>query len=239
MLSCTTASVVLAASLPAGWLLAQQAPDAKAEFMRLRQFDRTGIEPDARKPIEVTESERNPFGRVSVTEEQGIPAGPVTLTDEQKLKRVLSKMKVGGLAGSPGSYRLLLGPLTLRAGDTLPAMFEGQGETVRVESITERKATFVFVERDNASPRRFEVSIDLQPKVRSLLIGDSFLKLVPFDKDGEVALGPLQSPAVTSVTEDSKAPPAELQSLVDRSTELLGDARPRSKDDELAAPRTE
>jgi hypothetical protein len=213
--------------------------DAKAEFMRLRQFDRTGIEPDARKPAKVDEAERNPFGRVSVTEEEGRAEGPVSLTDEQKLKRVLSKMRVGGVSGAPGSYKVLLGPLTLAAGDVLPSLFEGQGETIRVESVGDRKISFVFVERDNAPPRRFEVSIDLKPKVRSLLVGETFLSLIPFDKDGEVALEPLQAAAVGSLTENSKSPPADLQSLVDRSTEFLGDAAPRNLEDEPAESKAE
>jgi len=208
----------------------------KARDMALPALDRSALKPSAREEAEILPGERNPFGLVS-----GAPASagaaPVAETEEQKLRRTLGSMRIGGLTGSPGSYRVLLGPMPLREGDLLPRMFSTQAELLTVQKITDKKVSLVFVEKDtNQPPRVIELAIDLKPRVNSMMAGEAFNKLVTFGADGEPSVPPLAVPGVQSFMEGAQA--SQLQSLVDRPSDMMGDATPK-KPDEKAPATTE
>lgn len=212
----------------------QLAPEQqKARDMALPELDRSALKPGAREEAEVLPGERNPFGLVSGT--QG-PEGadPVTETEEQKLRRTLGSMRVGGLTGAPGSYRVLLGPVSLREGDVLPRLFSTQAEVLRVEKITEKEMSLVFIEKDtNQPPRVIGLAIDLKPRVNSMMAGEAFNKLVTFGADGQPSMPPLAAPGLQGYMEGVQA--SQLQSLVDRPFDMMGDATPKKPDEETPA----
>jgi hypothetical protein len=197
--------------------------DQKAADLRLPDLDRSALEPEAREPIEVNEDERNPFGLVGAPDAVEGPARPLIETEEQKLRRILSTMRVSGFSGGEGSYRVLLGSLALREGEMLPRLFADQAEVLRVVAITEREVTLAFVEDQMDRPARtIGLGIDLKPQVQSLMTGEVFRKLVPFNAAGEPSVPPLSSVAVQRYLESAEK--SGLQSLIERDVEFMGDA---------------
>lgn len=217
-------------------LLAQQTElspaEQKAADMRLPELDRSALEPERREPAAVEAGERNPFGLVSVPEREAEEIEPLAAeTEEMRIRRILGNMRVSGLSGLPGSYRVLIGSVRLGVGDEVPRLFADQGEVLRVQSITEREIVLVFNEKDpNLPPRSIQLGFELQPRPRSLLAGELFRKLVPFDKKGARALKPLEVPAVQAIVDAAEA--AGLQSITDRSYQLMGEPTYRRGPDE-------
>lgn len=169
--------------------------------------------------VDVRDDELSPFGMVSAALGQLVgPARPPT--EEEKIRRVLRSLRVGGLSGLPGSYRVLLGPLSLGEGDQLPRLFANQAENLRVQSVSTREVVLQFVEADEGEePRTIALSFDLSPGVDPLLVGEMFLKVVPVDGEGNVALPPRMPASVDAVMQGMRG--QDWQSLVDRSTELM------------------
>lgn len=210
--------------------------EQKAADMRLPELDRSALEPEKREPATVEEGERNPFGLVSVPAPETQEIEPIAAeTEEMRIRRILGNMRVSGLSGSPGSYRVLLGSVQLREGDMLPKLFSDQGETLRVKSISEREVVLTFGEKDpNLPPRTIGLGFDLRPRPSSLLVGDLFRKLVPFTATGAPDLKPLELPAVQAVVDAAEE--SGLQSLTERSFELMGEASFRVTPDEPSEP---
>lgn len=212
----------------------------KAADLRLPELDRTALLPEMRSPAEVRPGERNPFGLVSVPPpEEEKTAEPVKAeTEEMKIRRILGNMRVSGLGGEPGNYTVLLGPLKLRTGEELPRLFANQAEVLRVASITDRDIVLTFSEKDpNLPPRTIGLNIDLKPRVHSLLAGDLFTKAVPFDKKGAPDLKPIETQQVKDLLDALKK--QEFQSLVDRRTELMGEASQPPSPSEPEAPESD
>lgn len=197
--------------------------EQKAADMRLPQLDRSALVPERREPATVLEGERNPFGLVSlppteIEETETIQAE----TEEGRLRRILGNMRVTGLSGSSGGYRVVLGSMQLRQGERLPKLFADQAETLTVTKITDREIVLSFAEKDpQIPPRTIGLGFDLRPRPQSLLPGDIFGKLVPFTAKGAPDLKPLELPAVKSITEAAEA--GGLQGLTERSFELMGE----------------
>jgi hypothetical protein len=208
--------------------------EQKAADMRMPSLDRSALEPEKREPAQVRETERNPFGLVSlppatVEETETIEAE----TEEQRLRRIVGNMRISGLSGSPGSYCLLLGSMTVREGDKLPKLFADQAEVLHVSKITEREVVLTFQEKDpTLPPRSMSLGYNLQPRPQSLLPGEIFRKLVPFTAKGAPDLKPLEVPAVKSIVDGAEE--GGLQGWTDRSREMLGE--PEGRNDEPANP---
>jgi len=205
--------------------------EQKAADMRLPELDRTALEPERREPATVEPGERNPFGLVSVPEREAKEIEPLAVeTEEMRIRRILGNMRVSGLSGSSGAYRVLIGSVQLGVGDEVPRLFADQGEVLRVKSISEREMVLVFNEKDpNLPPRSIQLGFELQPRPRSLLAGELFRKLVPFDKKGARALKPLEIPAVQAIVDGAEA--AGLQSMTDRTYQLMGEPSYRREPD--------
>jgi hypothetical protein len=206
--------------------------EQKAADMRLPELDRSALEPAKREPASVQEDERNPFGLVSVPPPETREIEPVEAeTEEMRIRRILGNLRISGLSGAPGSYRILLGPVQLAEGDEVPKLFADQGEILRVRSISERELVLTFNEKDpNLPPRTIGLGFDLKPRPRSLLAGELFRKLVPFTPKGAPALKPLESPAVQAIVEGMEA--AGLESITERSYDLMGEPSYRRDSDE-------
>lgn len=183
--------------------------------------DRSLLSPSSFTALPVPGNERNPFGLVSVPEPEQPGVAGFEETGEAKIRRVLAGMRISGLSGEEGDYRVLLGPLMLRKGDLVPQLFADQAEALRVQSISEREVTFAFVENDpSMEPRTFGVGIDLAPKVRSLMPGEAFRQLVASSPQGGSALPAIKTAGVEAFLEGAEE--QKLEGLVDRSFELLG-----------------
>jgi hypothetical protein len=198
----------------------------KALDMRMPDLDRSALEPQKRTPVEVTGGERNPFGLLSVpppTEQEEVKIE--VETEEMKIRRILGNMRVAGVSGSPGSYRVMLGSMQLAKGDLVPRLFANQAERLRVEDITERQVILTFVERkqQDLPPRSIGLGIDLTPRIRSLLPGEVFTNVIQFDPKGAQAMEPLKTEAVESIVEQIKTNQLT-EALTDHRRAFLGES---------------
>jgi len=231
--------LVLAPLFSRGQSGAPSAEEEKRADMRIPELDRSALEPEKRAPTGVTEGERNPFGLLSVPPaEEEVDVQISIETEEMKIRRVLGNMRVTGLSGRPGSYRVLLGTTPLAKGDTVPRLFANQGEVLRVEEITERQLLLSFVERKSAGdtpPRTLALSIDLQPRVRSVLPGEFFTSVVPFDEKGAQSLEPLKTETVETMVKQFKTN-GLTESVTDHRRALLGESYGSGSNEKLKTP---
>jgi len=209
--------------------------EKKAADMRIPELDRSAMAPERREPATVVEGERNPFGLVSLPPEEVQEVEQIASeTEEMRIRRILANMRISGISGSPGSYRVVLGSMQLKDGEILPKLFADQAEVLRVQSIGEREIILAFVEKAPGLPARtIGLGYDLTPRPQSLLSGELFKKLVPFTPKGAPDLKPLEVPAVKAIAEGAEK--SGLQGLTERSHELMGEASPRSSDE--SAPK--
>lgn len=196
-------------------------PSPSSDASQGAPLDRSLLSPQSFTSLPVAANERNPFGLVSVPEPEQPGTAGFEESGEAKIRRVLAGMRISGLSGEVGDYRILLGSLMLRRGDLVPQLFADQAEVLRVQSITDREVTFVFVESDpSVEPRTFGVSVDLAPKVQSLMPGEAFRQLVATGPQGGSTLPAIKTPGVEAFLQGAEE--QKLESLVDRSFELLG-----------------
>jgi hypothetical protein len=209
--------------------------EQKAADMRIPELDRSAMAPERREPATVVEGERNPFGLVSLPPEEVQEVEQIASeTEEMRIRRILANMRISGVSGSPGSYRVVLGSMQLKDGEVLPKLFADQAEVLRVQSIGEREIILAFEEKVTGLPARtIGLGYDLTPRPQSLLSGELFKKLVPFTPKGAPDLKPLEVPAVKAIAEGAEK--SGLQGLTERSHELMGEASPRSSDE--SAPK--
>ena len=209
--------------------------EKKAADMRIPELDRSAMAPERREPATVVEGERNPFGLVSLPPEEVQEVEQIASeTEEMRIRRILANMRISGVSGSPGSYRVVLGSMQLKDGEILPKLFADQAEVLRVQSIGEREIILAFEEKAPGLPARtIGLGYDLTPRPQSLLSGELFKKLVPFTPKGAPDLKPLEVPAVKAIVEGAEK--SGLQGLTERSHELMGEASPRSSDE--SAPK--
>ena len=194
--------------------------EQKAADLRLPQLDRSALTPDARKPVEVKPNERNPFaGAAGKVSDEAVPtAQPVT--EQKRIERVLRAMRVAGVLESAPGRRILLGPMSLGVGESVPQLFVNQVETLAVDSIDNRKVVLRFSKPDPSGGKRLIVlPFDMAPQVEQLLPGELMVKTVPLDADGLPVL-----PALTNAAAGTMLEAAEQQNfrgLVDRQTEMF------------------
>lgn len=216
--------------------------EEKRSDMRIPELDRSALEPEKRTPSEVLEGERNPFGLMAapkVEEKQEVKIE--VETEEMKIRRVLANMRVTGLSGQPGSYRVLLGTIQLAKGDIVPRLFADQGEVVQVQDITDRQLVLSFVERKQQSdmpPRMIGLPVDLDPRVRSVLPGDLFTNVVKFDSKGAQAMDALKTDSVDSMVKAFETNQLT-EALTERRRQFLGESYPPPKNEPLPAEPAE
>jgi len=124
--------------------------------------------PTERPVVEVAPTENNPF--VGKPQLKGEALAEEVETEESRLRRLLMKLPIGGIVKTGESCVVMMGPLTLREGDQLPGLLQGQTERVRVVKLNEREMVFGFIERDGTSATRTQPrTINLTPEVRFLI----------------------------------------------------------------------
>jgi hypothetical protein len=195
--------------------------EQKAADLRLPELDRSALEPEKREPSEVGLAERNPFAR-DLPPPERLSDLPQFETEEARIRRVLGAMRVSAISGSPGNHQVLLGPMLLKEGSAIPKLFSNQAEALKVGSITDREIKIVFEERsDDLEPRTLVIGFDLRPKLTSVLPGELYEAIVPLKAKGGKDYEPLPSAGAQAVIVGLKG--ADLQSMLDRSRELMGD----------------
>ncbi len=208
--------------------------DEKRAALRLPDLDRSALEPGARKPLYVSEGARNPFGLLSVPPPEEEEEVKIEVeTEEMKIRRILGNMRVVGVSGGPGSYRVVLGSMQLAMGDIVPRLFANQGEVLRVDDITDRQIVLSFVERNKQQdmpPRTIGLGIDLAPRVRSLLPGEVFTSVIKFDEKGGQSMEPLKTKGVDAVVQAIKTNNLT-EALTDHRRALLGESSIRTPDE--------
>jgi hypothetical protein len=208
--------------------------DEKRAALRLPDLDRSALEPGARKPLYVREGARNPFGLLSVPPPEEEEEVKIEIeTEEMKIRRILGNMRVVGVSGGPGSYRVVLGSMQLAMGDIVPRLFANQGEVLRVDDITDRQIVLSFVERNKQQdmpPRTIGLGIDLAPRVRSLLPGEVFTSVIKFDEKGAQSMEPLKTKGVDAVVQAIKTNNLT-EALTDHRRALLGESSIRTPDE--------
>lgn len=221
--------------------VAQPPEDAKRADLRIPELDRSSFEPEKRAPTDVPPGERNPFGLLSLppTEEEQKVQVEVE-TEEMKIKRILSNMKVGGVSGSEGAYRVLLGSMPLAKGDQLPQIFANQVEQLVVEDVTDGKIFLRFIEsgKRELAPRTFAISFnrglaitnnDGSPRVRALMAGDLYTSVVKFDS-GSVAMEAIPTMSAQGIL-DAFSNEQLREALYEGRRQLLGEIWPIKKDE--------
>lgn len=209
-------------------IAADSSTNPVAADLRLPALDRSELTPEKRDPETVAAGERNPFGFVA-------PAATVAATaeaesEENKLRRILAGMRVSGNSSGSGVNSALLGPILVREGETVPRLFADQAEILRVQSITDREVVIVFVDKEQGKePRTINLPVDLSARVKSLMPGEFFGSLVTFDGAKKVNLPPLKSEPAGSLAERLKGEGVQLQPLVERTVEFMGEAEPSER----------
>jgi len=123
--------------------------------------------PESRTTIIVQASERNPFGVRNVVQQLEVEH---VETEESRLRALLQKMRLGGLSGQEGSYSAMLGPLSLRPGETLRPLIAGQTEKIRVLSVARDRIELGFIEKDGtAETRTITLPVSVGAEVHYLL----------------------------------------------------------------------
>jgi hypothetical protein len=208
--------------------------EEKRAALRLPDLDRSDLEPGERKPLDFTEAERNPFGLLSVPPPEEEEEVKIEVeTEEMKIRRILGNMRVVGVSGGPGSYRVVLGSMQLAMGDIVPRLFANQGEVLRVDNITDRQIVLSFVERNKQQdmpPRTIGLGIDLKPRVRSLLPGEVFATVIKFDEKGGQSMEPLKTKGVDAVVQAIKTN-SLTEALTDHRRALLGESSIETNDE--------
>lgn len=123
-----------------------------------------GLLPQDKTPVEVDDSERNPFGKKVVKTAEAVVE---TESEEQKIRSLVTKLPFGGITRGYGVVKVLLGSFMLEKGGLLPDVIPGQTERLRVMEVSEKYVELGFVEEDGTvSSRLIKLSFDLKPVVR-------------------------------------------------------------------------
>lgn len=181
----------------------------------------SALMPQGRTPIVLPPGARNPFGQL-VTAQETAAVVEATETEEARLRRIIGRVKVGGVSGSADNLRVLLGALIIKQGDTLPPLIERQQEVLRVDSITKDFVSLVFVEKEAGSEGRLiRIPLKIPPRVTAMLYGEAVEKLANIAKPTAAGAVPMPLKGVQDFLDGSKQ--AELLNVTERKFELMGD----------------
>ncbi len=234
-------SVLVCAGLLAAPASAQDTnltPEQQKAFdMRLRDLDRSALEPQKRELVEVAADERNPFGLLAVPREEEAEVIQEE-TEESKIRRVLANMRVNALIGDRGSYSVVLGSFLLTKGDEMPRLFQDQAERLMVEDVTDRRIVFRFVERGqrDIEPRKLAIYYDLKPRIRNFLVGELWTSIIKFDDKGNIASQPVPTASAAGIMKAFENEQLR-EALVETPRQLLGESWPEDTNGSTLSPQ--
>ncbi|MDB4673254.1 hypothetical protein OAF27_00425 [Verrucomicrobiales bacterium] len=120
---------------------ADSAPDASASAEILS----VGLTPKQKKAITVDSNELNPFAIV-IDEAVEKETYEDISAQEQKIRGVFNQMNVCGVTQSGTGYKVLIGDMILREGQTVPSVIPDQTEQLEVLSITDEEMVLGWIE---------------------------------------------------------------------------------------------
>jgi hypothetical protein len=122
-----------------------------------------GLLPEERVAVEVSDTEKSPFGTKAVT----IGQQPKNTENEESwIRLVFERLPVSGVVQAESGRKVLLGSLAIEEGKELPPVIPRQQERLRVLAITDERAEIGFVEEDGSSHRKIIVPLDVAPDVQ-------------------------------------------------------------------------
>jgi hypothetical protein len=131
-----------------------------------------GLLPQDKKPVVVSDSEPNPFGKRT----QQAPSEVVLVveSEETRLRGAIQSLPLGGMTRGYGVTKVLLGSHMVAAGQILPDLISGQTERLKVVSVSDDEVELGFMEENGTiGDRKILLAIDLVPVVRYKLRGHS------------------------------------------------------------------
>ena len=123
---------------------------------------------EALKGHMIVSKERNPFA-IRAKKEQMI-SGSDSLTEEAKIRSVLEKLHVSGVAKGDHGYKIQLGGVILAECKKIPKLINEQTDDLIVTKITPSMVEITWVADEEADePRQLTIAVDLKPKVGIVL----------------------------------------------------------------------
>ncbi|MDE0571518.1 MAG: hypothetical protein OSB44_12600 [Verrucomicrobiales bacterium] len=123
---------------------------------------------EAIKGYLLVSKERNPFA-IRAKEEQ-IISGADSQTEEAKIRSVLEKLHVSGVAKGIHGYKVQLGGVILVEGKKIPKLINEQTDDLIVTKITPSMIEITWAGDEEADePRQLTIAVDLEPKVGIVL----------------------------------------------------------------------
>ena len=123
---------------------------------------------EAIKEYLLVSKERNPFAIRAKAEQ--IISGADSQTEEAKIRSVLEKLHVSGVAKGIHGYKVQLGGVILVEGKKIPKLINEQTDDLIVTKITPSMIEITWVGDEEADkPRQLTIAVDLEPKVGIVL----------------------------------------------------------------------
>ncbi|MBA73633.1 MAG: hypothetical protein CMO73_13290 [Verrucomicrobiales bacterium] len=123
---------------------------------------------DSLKQYLLISKERNPFA-IRAKKEQ-IISGSDSQTEESKIRSVLEKLHVSGVAKGLNGYKVQLGGVILAEGRKMPKVIHDQTDDLIVTKITPSLVEITWAGDEEADePRKLTIEVDLKPKIGTVL----------------------------------------------------------------------
>jgi hypothetical protein len=130
------------------------------------------MHPDEKRPLLLTERERNPYARRSPD------ASPINENGENEeeiqIRQSLTSLSVTGqVRGGSNGLRVLLGDIILEKGRILPQLLPEQSENLQVVEVTEENVVFAWLDIETGEPtgKTMQLPYDVSPSVPYVLSG--------------------------------------------------------------------
>lgn len=122
--------------------------------------------PQNRPTIILQDNERNPFGQRTVQQ----TVVEQVETEESRLRAFLQNLPISGVSDKEGSFKILLGSISVEKGGSLPSLISGQNEKIYVREVTAENIELGFVEKDGSSETRLiNLPVNVKAEVRYLM----------------------------------------------------------------------
>ena len=123
------------------------------------------MHPDEKRPLLLTERERNPYARRSPD------ASPINENGENEeeiqIRQSLTSLSVTGqVRGGSNGLRVLLGDIILEKGRILPQLLPEQSENLQVVEVTEENVVFAWLDIETGEPtgKTMQLPYDVSPQ---------------------------------------------------------------------------
>ena len=131
--------------------------------------DSVGDLPNMRQGVTVLPGAPSPYG---LPEQKKVASAKKQYSQEDQIREILLSLPVTGVIGN--GKKVLLHDITLEEGEIVESVILKQTEILLVKEITPEKVIIEWIEqRQRKTPRTLEIPIDLSPRVKALIAGQS------------------------------------------------------------------